>query len=188
MKNKRKFTAIFAAAALAAALTTTVFASSETIDDSTKAASKSVTGSYTAASSTGTVYRVDVTWGDTSFTYTQGEKGSWDPATHSYADDVTGSWSGGTDITVANHSNAAVDATFGFTPEAAFDGKITGAFTAASGTTLTGSTLSLASADAGESLNNFSKAPKGEVAFSLSGDPGPFTNGTTLGTITLSFK
>lgn len=52
----------------------------------------------------GTVYHVAINWGTLQFTYNDG---AWDPHTHTYA---TGTWTDGgeANITVTNHSNAAV--------------------------------------------------------------------------------
>lgn len=70
------------------------------------------------------VYKIDISWGTMQFEYKNKTK-KWDPETHAYvtndAVDVSGEWLvdtyiDGTNnkITVVNHSNAQVDATFAY--------------------------------------------------------------------------
>lgn len=57
-----------------------------------------------------TVYRVDVAWENTDFTYYAEYSNSWDPTSHSYKSSSGDTWSHKVaTITVTNHSNAAVD-------------------------------------------------------------------------------
>jgi hypothetical protein len=61
------------------------------------------------------IVSVDVTWGAMEFTYTPADPGTWDPENHRYTDTADASWSAsGNDITVTNHSNVGVTATFDF--------------------------------------------------------------------------
>lgn len=60
------------------------------------------------------IYSVDLSWDAMEFTYQNSGTKTWNPATHTYTDSTTGSWSDGKSITVANHSNAAVNANFSF--------------------------------------------------------------------------
>lgn len=48
------------------------------------------------------------------FTYTEGNRGTWNPANHSYSNPSDGGWSTGGKVTVTNHSNkdVTVDANF----------------------------------------------------------------------------
>ena len=71
------------------------------------------------ASAVSTVYYVEVKWTDMEFTYSFDEK-TWDPTNHSYTE-TTGAWKDveagkqpTADITVVNHSNAAVNASIKF--------------------------------------------------------------------------
>ena len=80
----------------------------ETITTGGGAASHDVTATYRADSSGGaggTVYNVDITWGDMAFTYTA-EAGIWDPTTHKTTDAEGGVWTvnndGGNIIKVTN--------------------------------------------------------------------------------------
>ena len=59
------------------------------------------------------VYRVDIAWEAMTFTYTEGNQGTWNPTNHTYSNPEVGTWSDAAKITVTNHSNApvSVDAT-----------------------------------------------------------------------------
>ena len=103
----------------------------ETITTVGGTASHDVKATYRADSSGGaggTVYSVDITWGDMAFTYTA-EAGIWDPATHKTTDAEGGVWTvdkdGGNTITVTNHSNTGVTAAFSYAADTGFEG-ITG--------------------------------------------------------------
>lgn len=118
-----------------------------------------------------TVYRVDVTWADTDFTYELAGGATWDPATHTYST-VTGAWETTTsDIKVTNHSNADVNVGFAYQQT---DTGITGSFSKTSAALDTGVGLTFAGADNDTST------------FTIGGTP---TNGTggqttwTAGTI-----
>ena len=109
----------------------------DTITSVGSSASHDVTATYRADSSGGaggTVYSVDITWGDMAFTYTA-EAGIWDPATHKTTDAEGGVWTvdkdGGNTITVTNHSNTGVTAAFSYAADTGFEG-ITGTFDNAS--------------------------------------------------------
>lgn len=131
----------------------------------------------TSGGAGGTVYSVDIVWGDMAFTYTE-EAGVWDPATHKTTGAGGGVWSvnnsGGNKIKVTNHSNAAVTATINYTPASGYEG-ITGSFDK--------TTLDLATA-VGTEVSN---APSGSAALSLEGalDSNTAAN-TTIGTITVT--
>lgn len=79
-----------------------------------------------------TVYSVDVTWGSMEYVYYANKsQGIWDPDNHTFGGAVTGSWScetGEDQITVTNHSNAAVKADFVFKAADEYSA-ITGSFT-----------------------------------------------------------
>lgn len=145
-------------------------------------ASHDVTATYRADSSGGaggTVYSVDITWGDMAFTYTA-EAGIWDPKTHTTTSSTGGVWTvnntDGDKITVTNHSNTDVTATFSYAAASDFDG-ISGTFDNAS--------LNLASA-VGTAVD---EAPNGTAALSLSGALGSTTaDNTKIGTITVTLN
>lgn len=145
-------------------------------------ASHDVTATYVDGSSGGaggTVYSVDIAWGDMAFTYTA-EAGIWDPAKHAYTGAEGGAWTvdkdGGNTITVTNHSNADVTAAFSYAAAPGFDG-ISGTFDNAS--------LALKTAVGTEVAN----APSGTAALTLDGALGSDTTAnTTIGTITVTLN
>lgn len=157
----------------------------DTIDRVGGTASHNVTATYVDGSSGGaggaggTVYNVDITWGDMAFTYTA-EAGIWDPAKHTYTDAKGGAWAvdkeGGNTITVTNHSNADVTAAFSYAAAPGFDG-ISGTFDNAS--------LALKTA-VGTAVE---AAPTGTAALTLTGALGSDTTAnTTIGTITVTLN
>ena len=154
----------------------------DTIDRVNGTATHDVTATYVDGSSGGaggTVYSVDITWGDMAFTYTA-EAGIWNPANHTYTGAEGGAWAvdkeGGNTITVTNHSNTDVTAAFSYAPAEGFTG-ISGTFDNAS--------LALKSAVGTEVTN----APTGTAALTLDGALGSDTTAnTTIGTITVTLS
>lgn len=154
----------------------------DTIGTAGGTASHDVTATYRADSSGGaggTVYSVDITWGDMAFTYTA-EAGIWDPKTHTTTSSTGGVWTvnntDGDKITVTNHSNTDVTATFSYAAASDFDG-ITGTFDNAS--------LNLESA-VGTAVE---AAPKATTSLSLDGALGSTTaDNTKIGTITVTLN
>ncbi|MBR2490462.1 MAG: acid shock protein [Ruminiclostridium sp.] len=76
-----------------------------------------VKGRYVAGAQGGTVFSIDLTWEDMSFTYQGASEKTWDPIAHEYNDDaVEAGWEEDheREITITNHSNAflAVSAAF----------------------------------------------------------------------------
>lgn len=154
----------------------------ETITAVGSSASHDVTATYRADSSGGaggTVYSVDITWGDMAFTYTA-EAGIWDPATHKTTDAEGGVWTvnndGGNTIKVTNHSNTGVTAAFSYAAASGFEG-ITGTFdnTSLNLETAVGTTVEA--------------APKATTSLSLNGALGSTTaDNTKIGTITVTLN
>lgn len=65
-----------------------------------------------------TVYSVDLTWEDMTFTYNESSTRTWDPNTHTYKDTTSAGWDKETAaITATNHSNANVTVRFTYTPQ-----------------------------------------------------------------------
>lgn len=145
-----------------------------------------------------TIYRVDVEWESTSFTFKF--DGEWSPETHKYGTNGTGNFYAGTDmnnskdnakITVTNHSNAGVKAKFVYTPETSTNG-----FSAALYTTSTKDAQkstdasALASADLGASLGNPDKAPNDVAYLVVGGAPETLsvTDAIKIGTITITIN
>lgn len=154
----------------------------DTITTGGGTASHDVKATYRAGSSGGTggtVYSVDITWGDMAFTYTA-EAGIWDPANHTYTGAEGGVWTvdkdGGNTITVTNHSNTDVTAEFRYAAADGFTG-INGTFDNAS--------LNLESA-VGTTVE---AAPKATTSLSLNGALGSTTaDNTKIGTITVTLN
>lgn len=152
----------------------------DTITEVGRSANHDVTATYVAGSSGGaggTVYSVDIAWGDMEFTYTAAA-GVWDPATHTITGADGGTWKvnneGGNKITVTNHSNTAVTATFSYAAASGYD-SISGSFDKTS--------LDLATA-VGTEVSN---APSDSAALSLSGAlASTATTSTKIGTITVT--
>lgn len=81
-----------------------------------------VKGTYEPGTSGGSIYSVDITWKDLSFTYNGASQGTWNPATHQYDNSAPAGWAEGTGtITVTNHSNAAITATPSYTPKTEYN-------------------------------------------------------------------
>ena len=180
LRGFKKVTTVFTAAVLTMAMGMSAYAG--TIDKIGGEESTPVTGTYTEGSGSTTVYKVDITWGSMDFTYTTAGEGTWDPESHTYSGGRNGSWSstaaGAGDITVTNHSNAAVKATLAFASAAPFS-DVKGSFT----------TNDLPLADASvASAGAPAEAPTASSTLSLSGDPGTFATGTTLGTVTVTIS
>lgn len=85
--------------------------------------SKDVTVKYDDSNAANIIYSVNITWGSLEFKY-QPLQGQWDPETHLYKNMVAPGWSfdpGANEITVTNHSNSAITATFSYSPESSFN-------------------------------------------------------------------
>lgn len=65
-----------------------------------------------------TVYSVDLTWEDMTFTYNESGTRTWDPDTHTYTDTTSAGWDKFTAaVTATNHSNTKVTVSFTYTPQ-----------------------------------------------------------------------
>ena len=159
-------------------VTVTAFATNDKIEATGGTATKAVKASYSAGAGGGTVYSVDITWGNMAFTYSEGSSPTWDPATHTYSSGGAGGWSNsGNTITVTNHSNAQVTANLDYASETGYEG-ISGSFG-------NKSTMTLATA-VGTAVP---EAPKDTAALTLSGAlDSKVTSSTTVGTITVTIS
>ena len=142
-------------------------------NDGTGSTDITVTGVYREGTPPADVIAVDIVWDNMAFTYTAPSKGTWNAGTHEYENAAAGGWAAtsGTDpkITVTNHSNLDVQASFAF--NGTVDG-LNGSFTKTA--------LVLGSAEGTEPSN----APTGETAFSVSG--AAIDADKILGTITVT--
>ena len=144
-----------------------------------------VSVTYQEGESSATIYSVDIVWESMEFTYTAASEGTWNPSTHTFIDVEGASWSfANNKITVTNHSNTAINATFSYAPAANFD-TVSGAFVDSSGTALTNATLTLNSAV--DSTRE--QAPSGTAFLSLSGElPSRLESKTVCGTVTVTIN
>lgn len=136
----KKFAVLLLTLALFCAMSVPAFAATATISDTRRQAFQNVFGTYQAGSAT-TVYSVDITWGSMEFTYVDASDGEWNPLTHTYDGATTAGWTcdeGANEITVTNHSNAAVGVTLTYSATEGYAG-ISGTFDK--------NTLNLATAD-----------------------------------------
>ena len=179
----KKFFAMILSLALVFSLSVPAFAADITTSGDT---SKTVTGVYSADSST-PVYSVSIAWGDMSFTYNAGSKGTWSTTDHTYSGATNPGWSWTADtnkITISNDSNAAVKATFNF--QASVTG-VTGSFYDATtgGNALTDNAITVASAEPtdGETAG---ATRTGVAYFQVTG--GSISANGTLGTITVTLS
>ena len=79
-----------------------------------------VTAKYNDGVTEPTVYSVDLTWEDMTFTYNESGTRIWDPDTHTYTDTTSAGWDKVTAaVTATNHSNAQVTVKFDYTPQGA---------------------------------------------------------------------
>lgn len=77
-----------------------------------------VTVKYNDSVTDPTVYSVDLTWEDMTFTYNESGTRTWDPDTHTYTDTTSAGWDKVTAaVTATNHSNAPVKVSFTYTPQ-----------------------------------------------------------------------
>ena len=79
-----------------------------------------VTAKFNDGATEPTVYSVDLTWEDMTFTYNESGTRTWDPDTHTYTDTTSAGWDKVTAaVTATNHSNAQVTVKFDYTPQGA---------------------------------------------------------------------
>ena len=104
--------------ALAAAMSVPAFAANSATNNGTAGTDITVNGKYNAGSAAADVISVDIAWDAMDFTYTAPSKGTWNPENHKYEGGKSGGWeaTSGTnpEITVTNHSNVDVKASFSF--------------------------------------------------------------------------
>ena len=126
----KKFVSIFLTLALFLAMNTTAFAA--TIESSPDSQDIDVNAKYVDGVSAPTKYSVDVSWGAMEFTYTVSGTKTWDPETHTYTASTQPAWTAsGNTITVTNHSNTDITASFAFAVLPAYN-TVTGSFSSTS--------------------------------------------------------
>ena len=171
----KKTLSIILAIVLALSLSVTAFAA-ETNEGSSPT-DITVNGTFVSGTASDEKISVDIVWESMDFTYTGASQGTWNPVTHTYEGATEGGWSDNTPaITVTNHSNAAINATLGFTADVT---GVVGTFTEASGTA-NDNVLELATAEGTEVAN----APTATANFGISG--AAIDADQQLGTITIA--
>lgn len=110
----KKLVSLVLALVLVMALSITVFAAQSPLNSQGAGNYQiEVTGKYTEGGAADDMICVDISWGAMDFTYVAGKK-EWNPSTHE-AVDTEGGWTSTTNtVTVRNHSNVSVTATFAF--------------------------------------------------------------------------
>ena len=183
MRAKKMMAGCLAAALLAAQGSVVLAAQGNSeITTSPGETNINVSGTYAQTGTPGTVYRVYIAWGSMEFTYTVNESNrTWNPTSHTYtsegSDGVWSCGSGADEISVTNHSNAAVKAGFSYAPAEGYTG-ITGDFTSAE--------LSLPSAE-GKAID--ASELTGKTKLELSGAlPQTAASLTNIGQITVEIK
>lgn len=182
----KKLFAILLAVAMVATLALPTFAATELEESPAKNQGAGdytigVSGTYTAGSTAKDVISVDVAWESMSFTYTAGGS-TYDPGTHKTTT-TDGAWSTNkAGITVTNHSNTAVSATFAFT--AAAEG-IKGVLTNTS-VIIENANQQKYQTNTGTEEAPVYDAPKASTSFGIDPTSTAISANATLGTITVT--
>ena len=155
------------------------------ITDANGSDSHDVYVTYQEGASSPTIYSVDIVWQSMEFTYTAASEGTWDPSTHAFTDNESASWSfANNKITVTNHSNAEVKATFSYTSTTNYSA-VKGVFVDVYKKPIPSATLTLNSA-VGSARE---AAPSGDAFLSLSGElPSSLDTRTVCGTVTVTIN
>ncbi len=174
----KKLFAILTSLALLVSMSVTAFAAEPdaTLTGDGKSTTIDVNVTYADATSTPTVYSVDVQWQEMSFQYNYAGPMVWNPETHEYQDQARGDWESNTaDITVTNHSNAAVNVTVTYTANGTTG--VTGTITNGSFTLENAVGKAVAEADAETATLTISGVPTDTTARNLK-----------VGSVTVSFE
>lgn len=183
MKTRKLFVVILALV-LTMCMTATSFADVTTENVSAVPSSKTidVKGSYSDKHTSGTVYSVDISWGEMKFTYSIAGTATWQPDSHTYntSGENAGWVATGNTITTVNHSNVPVDVALTFTKNTEID---------AAGDTFEGSfdkaSYNLVTAEG----TTYDNAPRGTSALTFTGAlDASHTTSVKLGTITVSLS
>lgn len=181
MKTKKIYAVLLAAAI--AAMPVSVYAGSK--EDIAVPGSQDidVQAKYESSMTASKKYSVDVSWGAMQFTYEESGTQVWNADTHKYDQNTNGEWSAsGNDITVTNHSNAAVDAAIAYQSKSSYS-TITGTITETKGGTDTLNSFRLKTAE----NTPVSAAPSKTVYLNLGGTiDKSMTAFTNVGTVTVS--
>ena len=138
-----------------------------------------VTAKYNDSTTEPTVYSVDLTWEDMTFTYTESGTRTWDPDTHTYTDTTSAGWDKFTAaVTATNHSNTEVTVSFTYTSQG--DTGVTASMTKSSFILAAGVE------------NRPNEAATNSSLLTIKGDTKPNSSvtaeGVTIGTITVTIE
>lgn len=179
---KRKILPALLALVLVMGTMTFAFAANGLSPDGTKTDTQDVKGNYVAGT-TSTVYSVDISWGAMEFTYTDANKGVWDPAEHKYKNQTAAAWTGddgsNNKIEVTNHSNNGITAALAYAAEASY-ADATGTFGK--------NTLDCATADTGATTTQAGAATTDSTTLTMSGSLPSGTSNQKIGTITVTIS
>lgn len=141
-----------------------------------------VSAKYVDGISTGETVSVDIEWGKMEFTYSVGGTKEWNADSHTYTvKNPTAAWTeNGNTVTLTNHSNVDVKATFTYTDNA---NKLTGNFTYDNNKTAdTNGAITLTKATEDDTVN----VDKVTATLKLSGTPDKtLTDFTKVGKVTV---
>lgn len=183
MKTRKLFV-VALALVLTLCMTATAFAAAGNEKAASLPYSKDidVTGTYSDTHTSGTVYSVDISWGEMKFTYSIAGTATWQPDSHTYntSGENAGWVATGNTITTVNHSNKAVNVAFAFENDTTNAPNVTGSFDNASYT--------LPTADTGDSLNAPDKAPTNSSTLTIGGTLDPDKKDVKIGTVTITLS
>lgn len=122
----KKFFAMILALAMVMTMATTAFAGDA---KNVQSANIPVTGTYSADEYKPEVISADVKWDEMEFTYSAAGSKVWNATTHEYEESSGAGWAKETkNITIVNHSNVAIKASFVFKANTADFAGLTGTF------------------------------------------------------------
>lgn len=193
---KKGFAWMLALALMLGTGTTAMAANNKaTITEDKGTATAPVTGTY-VLSGDQTVYNVDITWEDLSFTYNEEAKGIWNPTTHTYdGEKKEAGWENKTAvITIKNHSNTDVAATPSYKAEEGF-ADVNMQFSNSNNEVLADKAgenvityISIGSADNGKGDNGAGSPVTETLTVKPTGELPPGTNNEKIGTITITIQ
>ena len=133
-----------------------------------------------------TVYSVNISFDSMKFIYTAESRGIWNSTLHKYENPTPASWSfANNSITVTNHSNVPVTASFSYAATPEFSNVVNGSFTDDSKEPLTSTQISLSSADD----TTVGAMTSTTVYLLLTGDlPSSTASETKCGTVTVTIQ
>ena len=170
MKTRKLFV-VALALVLTLCMTATAFADAK-VETIPNRQDIDVTGTYSDTHTSGTVYSVDISWGEMKFTYSIAGTATWQPDSHTYntSGENAGWVATGNTITTVNHSNKAVNVAFAFVNDTTNAPTVTGSF------------------DNGDSLNDPDKAPTNSSTLTIGGTLDPDKKDVKIGTVTITLS